>query len=123
MALALDMMKGGTSAGQAKALNGQAATAITAGTTQTQAGATALTVSINVVTTVAVAGDGVRAPDGDIGDSLDILNLGANSLEVYPPTGGRINQLSTNTGFALAPSTACTLKKFTSTRWIAFLSA
>ena len=123
MAIASDMMKGGTSAGQAKGLNGQVNSSITAGTTQTQAGATDLTVSINVITTVTTTGDGVQIPDVEIGDSLDILNLGANTCTVYPPTGARINALSTNGGFSLGTNTAVTLKKFTSTRWMAFLSA
>lgn len=123
MALAYDMMKGGVSSGTAKGLNGQTNSSITAGTTQTQAGATALTASTNVITTVTTAGDGVRAPNSEIGDSLDILNLGANYCTVYPPTGGQINQLAANSGFTLATNTAVRLKKFTSTRWAAFLSA
>lgn len=123
MALAADMMRGGTSAGQALGLNGQANTSITAGTTQTQAGATALTTSTNVVSTVAVAGDGVRLPDGMVGDSLNILNIGANTCTVYPPVGSRINGLSTNGGFSLPTNTAVWIQKFTSTRWMAFLSA
>ena len=45
MAIASDMMRGGTSAGQALGLNGQANVTITAGTTQTQAGATELITS------------------------------------------------------------------------------
>jgi hypothetical protein len=123
MALAYDMMKGGVAAFQARGINGTANVTITAGTTQTQAGATALTASTNVITTVTVAGDGVVIPNSEVGDSINILNLGANAMEVYPPVGGRINQLSTNTGFTLAPSTACMLVKFSATRWMAFLSA
>ena len=123
MALATDIMRGGTSAGTALAINGQANTSITAGTTQTQAGGTSLTISTNVVTTVAVAGDGVTLPNAMVGDSVNILNLGANSCTVYPPVGGRINSLNTNGGFTLAPSTAVWVQKFTSTRWMAFLSA
>lgn len=123
MALAADMMRGGTSAGQALGINGLSNTTITAGTTQTQAGATALTASTNVITTVTTAGDGVSLPNAMVGDSMNILNLGANACTVYPPTGGRINQLSTNSGFSLAPNTAVWIQKFTSTRWMAFLSA
>lgn len=123
MALASDIMQGGTSAGTALAINGQANVTITAGTTQTQAGATALTASTNVITTVTTTGDGVRLPNAMVGDSLNVLNLGANTCTVYPPTGGRINQLATNGGFTLAANTAVWIQKFTSTRWMAFLSA
>ena len=123
MALASDVMRGGMSAGTALALSGQANTTITAGSTQTQAGGTALVTSVNVITTVTTSGDGVTLPNGMIGDSVDILNLGANSCTVYPPVGGRINQLATNGGFLLSPNTAVMIQKFTATRWMAFLSA
>ncbi len=123
MALAADMMKGGTSAGQALGLNGQANVTITAGTTQTQAGATELTASTNVVATVTTTGDGVRLPNSMIGDSLFLFNAATNTLTVYPPTSGKINNLATNGGFSLAGSTAVELVKFTATRWMAFLSA
>lgn len=123
MALAVDIMRGGTSAGQALAINGQANTSITAGTTQTQAGATALSASTNVVTTVTTSGDGVVLPNAMVGDSINILNIGGNTCTVYPPSGGRINQLATNSGFSLANNTAVTIRKFSSTRWMAFLSA
>lgn len=123
MALAYDMMKGGLAAFQARGANGTANGSVTAGTTQTQAGATALTASTVAVTTVTTAGDGVRVPSGEIGDSIEVVNLGSNYCTVYPPTGERINQLASNTGFNLAPNTAVRIKKFTSTRWMAFLSA
>lgn len=123
MALAYDMMKGGVSAFQAKGINGTANVTVTAGTTQTQAGATALTASTNVVTTVTTAGDGVVIPNAEIGDSISILNIGANPCTVYPPVGGRINQLATNSGFLLATNTAVMLEKFSATRWMGFLSA
>ena len=123
MALATDIMKAGVSAGMALALNGQVNSTITAGSTQTQAGGTSLTASNNIVTTVGTTGDGVTLPNAMIGDSVDILNLGANACTVYPPVGGRINQLATNSGFSLAPNTACIIQKFTATRWMAFLSA
>jgi len=122
MAIALDMMKGGVSAGMARAINGQVQSAVTAaGTTIT--GATDLTASINVVTTAA-ANSGVQVPNGEIGDEVEILNLGANAVTVYPPTSSdRINALSAGSGFLLATNTAVKLRKFTSTRWAGYLSA
>ncbi len=123
MALAAEIMQGGLSAGTALAIGGQVNSTITAGTTQTQAGATALTTSINVISTVTTAGDGVRIMNAMIGDEILILNLGANACTVYPPVGSRINALTTNSGFVLAPNTAVQVNKFTATRWVAFLSA
>ena len=121
MASAKDIMGGGFSAAAAAAINGQVSSAITAAGT-TQSDATALVASINVVTTAA-ASTGVLLPNTEIGDEYEVLNLGASALTVYPPTSGQINQLSANTGFSLAPNTAVKVRKYTSTKWVAWLSA
>lgn len=122
MSTAADIMRGGFSAFSARAIGGQVQSAVSAAGT-TIATATDLTASINVVTTAA-ASSGVQLPNGQIGDSVEILNLGANALTVYPDTtSGRINALSAGTGFLLATNTAVVLRKFTSTRWAGFLSA
>lgn len=65
---------------------------ITAGSTQTQAGATLLTSDINGVTTVGTNGDVVKLPLG-VGSSpmIVIHNNTANTLQVFPNTGGFIN--------------------------------
>ena len=122
MALALDIMKGGFSAGSAKAIGGQVQNTISAaGTVITDA--TDLIFSISIVTTAA-AGSGVQIPNAEIGDSVHVLNLGANAVTVYPPSSSsQINALTAGAGFLLAINTAVTLRKFTSTRWMGFLSA
>jgi len=121
MALAREVMGGGFSAGQALALNGGVSSTVTAaGTTITDA--FDLLTSVNIITT-AGAGSGVQLPSMQIGDSVEILNLGANAVNVYPYTGDRINALATNSGFTLATNTAVKIRKFTSTRCLAFLSA
>ena len=122
MPLAREMMQGGTSAGQAAALNGQFNVSITAAGT-TISDATDLLTSNNVITTAA-ASTGVQLPSAQIGDEVTILNLGANTVTVYPDSSSnRINQLTAGSGFALAANTACIIRRFTSTRWMAFLSA
>ena len=121
MALAARMMGGGLSSGQAQAVNGDVNAAVSAAGT-TQATATTLKSGICVITTAA-ASSGVILTNGQIGDEYDILNLGANAVTVYPPTSGQVNALSANTGFTLATNTAVKVKKFTATRWMAFLSA
>jgi len=121
MVTATDMVAAGFSSGQASGSNGQiAATLSGAGTTQGTG--TAITASVSVFTTVA-ASSGATLTDSMIGDEYDILNLGANALTIYPPTGARVNALSANTGFQLAPNSAAKVKKFTATRWMGFLSA
>lgn len=121
MATASDIMKGGFSAGAAKAINGQVSSSVSAAGT-TQSDATALVASVNVVTTAA-AGSGVLLQNAEIGDEVEVLNLGANAVNVYPPSAGSIAQLSANTAVALGTNTAIKLKKYTATKWMGFLSA
>lgn len=122
MAIASQVMGGGFSAGQAQAINGNVRNSISAAGT-TRASATALTGSLNVVTTWA-ADAGVALPNAMIGDSVEILNLGAGAGFVYPPSAtAQINALPVGVGFVLAPNTAVKIRKFTATRWVAWLSA
>lgn len=120
MATAQDIMKGGFSSGSAKAINGQVnATVAAAGTTI--ADATDLTASISVI---ASGTGGVQLLSGEVGDEQEILNVSGAQITVYPDsTSGRINNLSAGTGFALGNNTAVKVRKFTSTRWMAYLSA
>ncbi len=122
MPLASDIMKGGTSAGQSIAFNGQVAPAISAaGTIITDA--TDLAATINVITTCA-SGAGVQLPNAMVGDSVEILNLGANQCLVYPDaSANRINAVGAGNSFILPTNTACICRKFSTTRWAAFLSA
>ena len=122
MALASDIMKGGFGPESAKAINGQINSSVTAAGT-TISDATDLAVSINVVTTAA-ASSGVQLPRTEIGDEIEILNLGANAVTVYPDSSdNRINALSAGAGFLLATNTAVKLRKYTTSRWIGYLSA
>lgn len=67
-----------------------------------QADATVLAASFNRVATVATAADSVKLPAALPGMSLVVANRGANSMNVFPATGGTINALSANAAFAMA---------------------
>lgn len=123
MATARDIMKGGFSAGQAKAIGGQVNSGVSAAGT-TISDATALVSSVNVVTTVA-ASSGVLLPNVEIGDEVEVFNnTSTNAVTVYPPTtSATINQLSAGVGAQLSPYTSCKFKKFTATAWTGYLSA
>jgi len=121
MGIAARMMGGGVSAFQARAINGDVAPTLSAAGT-TQGTATSLKASINVITTAA-ASSGVILPSVEIGDEVEIMNLGANALTVYPDSGSRVNAIATNGGFSLAINTAVKVRRFSSTRWAAYLSA
>ena len=121
-ALARDIMGGGTSAGQAKAMNGRVASAVSAAGT-VLSDATALNATVSRVSTVA-ASSGVRLFNGEIGDEMEVYNAGANTLTVYPHAStGTINQLSAGTGVLLAQYSVCKFRRITSTAWLAHLGA
>jgi hypothetical protein len=95
----------------------------TAGTTQTQAGATALTGFVNYVTT-GTAADGVKLPaERAFGDVVYIVNSSAVSLNVYPATGGKINNGSANAAKALVANMSGAYISLGSENWGAVLSA
>ena len=61
---------------------------ITAGATQTQAGATALTKDINRVTVVGADNDGVKLPAASAGLEILIINAdAAQDIQIWPNTG------------------------------------
>jgi len=65
-----------------------------------QGDATILTKAFNVVSTVA-SGTGVVLPTAVAGMRVTIVNTSANTVIVYPASGGAINSLATNAGFSL----------------------
>jgi hypothetical protein len=122
MALAVNVMRGGYSAGQAKALNGAIATGLTAAGTGLS-DALALSADVNVIGTAA-ASTGVKLASCEKGDSQQIYNGGANAVKVYPNTSSeQINAIGAGNGFLLAPNTACFCVRTSATAWVAFLSA
>ena len=68
-----------------------------------QATATGLTAVTNVVTSATgTSADGLRLPTGwDVGDRLYVANTTAVALDVFPPTGQKINGGSDNAAVAL----------------------
>lgn len=90
--------------------NESAKTAITAGTTRTQAGATALTNEINRVDTStapsagSMLGDGVVLPAAAAGYDLIVWNNTANPIQVYANGSDTINGVAGATGVVLPPN-------------------
>lgn len=121
MALAKQMMGGGVSSGQAKAINGSVATALS-GAGTTQGTATAINAGTAVFSTVA-ASAGAILPSCEVSDEVLVYNGGANTLTVYPDSGSQINAVATNGGVSCPTNTAMLFKRITTTRWIGMLSA
>ncbi len=105
MSLRDAVVKAGCSATLAAAggTNGVGVTGLTA-TGTTQANALLLPGDVNYFTTVG-AGTGCILPPCNGGDGGSIFNGGVSALLVYPPVGGAINKLSTNTAYSLAAAT------------------
>ncbi|MFC1703062.1 hypothetical protein ACFLZO_01210, partial [Patescibacteria group bacterium] len=82
--------------------------AITAGTTQDQANATQLGSTVNVVSTVGTAGDGVKLPSvgGNAGMVVYVINNGAQSMKLYPFLGAEIDALGANAAKDVAAGAA-----------------
>lgn len=71
-------------------------TGITAGTTQTQVGATALTTYLNIVGTCANANDGVKLPSASADLCCVVVNNGAAVCKVWPATGDAVGTGAVN---------------------------
>lgn len=118
---AFQVMGAGFSSGQAVALGGTMNTAVSAAGT-TQGTATTLTAAVNDVTTAA-ANSGVILPQGQTGDEFQILNSGANPVYVYPPTGAKLNNLTTNAGASLPINTTMQVIQLSTTKFMVMQSA
>ena len=106
---------------------GGVTTGLTAGTTQTAAGATALTGAINTVTVVGTDNDGVILPSGrGQGDRVTVANLDAGQdIKLYPNTGGTINGAAANTPLVVGQQQVveCIQIGTDGLTWIAILGA
>ena len=87
----------------------------------TQGTATGLVSNINNVTVVATGATGVRLPTAVAGMRILVRNSdSADTLSIYPATGGTINALSANAAFTLAAGSTIELMATTTTQWYTF---
>ncbi len=90
---------------------------ITAGTTQTQAGATQLDSSVNIVDSVPSANDGVKLPTAVRGVRVAVLNNGGANALLYPFLGDEIESLGVNASMALLEGKGVELIAVSTSRW------
>lgn len=122
MALLQELMGSGTAGAQAQAILGSVANGLTASGT-TNADALPLGAAINRVTTTAL-NTGARLNPPQPGESVVVVNSGANALLVYPGTGAQINALTVTTGgFSVPAGGRALFVGVTNTNWFAILSA
>lgn len=92
-------------------------TAVSAAGT-TQGTATALTNTINNVTSVAASSGVILPTVSPAGVRIVVRNVGANALNVYPHSGAQINSLGTNAAFSLAVNGTIEFIAVTTTQWV-----
>jgi hypothetical protein len=77
-----------------------------AGTTQATALALTNLNDVHVITTAASSTGAVLPSSLSIGDQMVVVNGGANSITLYPPSGGKLNNGTANAGLAVAANKA-----------------
>lgn len=116
MAIVTRIMASGMSPLAATNIVGDFTGSITAaGTTATDA--TVLNSARNYVATTA-ASTGVKLPAVNIGDSVEVINGGAQTLSVYGQTGESFTSGAANAAFSVATLRSCIFYKVTSTLWM-----
>lgn len=110
---------------QAQASVGLISSGLTA-TGSTQGTALAVPSDFCVFSTVAASTGAIlpaTGPQCNPGDSFIVVNHGANTLSVYPPTGGKIANGSANAAFSVAANKTASFLSLGSGNFAASLSA
>jgi hypothetical protein len=76
-----------------------------------------------VVDTVAVIGDSTTLPVATPGAVYHVANRAANSMDVFPASGGKINAGATDAAQAVAGGTSVTFVGINTTDWLAVVGA
>lgn len=105
----------GVTMGSGKAIVPNTAVGLTAAGS-TQGDALALTAEINQVGTAA-ASTGVRLWNAPVGTEILVINEGANSLSVYPPSGHTLAGKSVNVHVSAAANAGVACLKKTTVLW------
>ncbi len=92
-------------------------TGITANAGGGQSGATALTKSYNVVTTVASVGDSIKLPASGGGSEITVVNIGSNALAVFPSLGDQIDGGAVNASVPIPVGGTATYQSVNSGNW------
>jgi hypothetical protein len=91
--------------------------ALTASTTQTQAGGTPLTAEVNQVGTSANTNDAVTMPVAVVGMRVTVINNGANTIKVFPAAGANFDGGSGDAAVTQATTVNKTYVAITTLQW------
>jgi len=117
-----NVMGSGIPAGAAQYIIGGTSVGLTA-TGTGQSDAYALQTSNSQFTTVAASTGAILPSFAQPGDVCRVYNNGANTLSVYPQTGGAINNGATNAAFSVAANKSAQFVMLSATLWGSLLSA
>lgn len=123
MALKKELVGSGIWGGSADAINGSVVTGITAYAGGGQTNAVVLSGAVNVIGTCATAADSVKLPVASAGDEVWVRNNGAASSNVFPQSGGKINNGTGDAAVACAASKTMVFKCIGGVDWVACLTA
>lgn len=118
MAFPSQILGSGNAAASSIAIAGEVTASVTAAGT-TAADATVVSTP-NVRVGTAAASTGIRVPPAETGALMFIRNDGANTLTVYPATGGTINGSASTT---IAAAKAALLLGTSPTTWVSLAGA
>lgn len=107
---------------QAQNLTGNVNSALTATGASSQAAALLITEEMNVFSTVPSNSGAILRSDLGPGDEQEVANYGSNSLTVYPPVGGTIQNGSLNAGFSVAANKVARFRCINGLNFTAVLS-
>jgi len=91
--------------------------AITASTTQTQGAATQLVNGVNRITVCANANDAVKLPAAEAGARVAVINRGAQTLQVFPASGDKIDGGAADASTTLATTKVAVFASIDGTDW------
>lgn len=98
----------------------QSVAASVSSTGATQSAAVALTKQLNIITASSTGANSAVLPTPTAGTSIKIVNTSANSVNVFPASGGTINALAANAAFVLTSNSRVEFSASSSTQWYTF---
>ena len=123
LALKLSQGIGSQSMAAGELFQNSSADTITAFAGGGQASATPLTNQSTRVTTVATAADSVALPASAVGLMIEVMNNGANSLQLFGVSPDTINGAATATGIPVPAGATVTCFCFTAGAWLAVIDS
>lgn len=82
----------------------------------------AIVANLTLFTTVASSTGAILPATAEIYDAYEVGNGGAQTLKIYPPSGGKINNGSADAAISVVAGKGAYLKRMDSVNWIAMFS-